>query len=185
MSGSYRYWILLLLSLLLLGAVHAQAADLTVYVGGVSPGDLNLDGVRTALDGSPILGVRLGTYFVPQFGLEHTLGFSPDYLFPSNSSSVKNSKGVIFNSNLILNLSRGRVVPYATAGIGLIHQYGSDELPLGTSFAVNYGGGLKFARLFGLLGLRFDARGYTATGFVSHKLTMLEISGGLLISLGR
>jgi hypothetical protein len=57
-------------------------------------------------------------------------------------------------------------------------------MPVGTRFAFNYGGGLKFPRLIGPLGLRFDMRGYRA-GIVSNKMNILEVTGGALISFGK
>jgi hypothetical protein len=179
----------LILLLAFIPALPSRAADLTAFVGGIKPGKLSANGIRTALDSSPVFGFRLGTNFVPMLGMEHTLAFSSDYLFPHNVSAIKNPKGFVFNSNLIFNLPVGTAVPYVTAGVGLIHQYGNDSLPEGTSvgtkFAVNYGGGIKFPRLFGPFGLRFDARGYTATGVFSNRLNMLEVSGGLLLSFGK
>lgn len=118
-------------------------------------------------------------------GLEHTLAFSSDYLFPSNISAITNAKGFVYNSNLIINVPSHRMVPFVTAGLGLIHQYGSPNLPVGTKFAFNYGGGLKFPKLLGPLGLRFDARGYTATGIFSQHLNIFEVTGGVLINFGR
>jgi hypothetical protein len=165
--------------------VRVRAAEITVYAGGVKPGKLNISGLTTALGGSPIVGFRLKTDFVPHFGMEHTLGYSSDYLFPKSITAIGDAKGFVFNSNLILSLPTGHMVPYITAGIGFVHQYGSPNLPIGTKFAVNYGGGLKFPRLVGPLGFRADARAYTATGLFSHKLNMLEVSGGLLISIGK
>ena len=162
----------------------SRAADLTFYVGGVKPGKITIRGVATPLDSSPIFGFRLGTSFVPLFGMEHTLAFSSDYLFPRNSSDIKNAKGFVYNTNLIINMPIKRTVPYITAGAGLMHQYGSQNLPVGTKFAFNYGGGLKVPRLAGPLGFRFDLRGYTATGIVSNKLNLFEITGGILFSFG-
>ncbi len=163
-------------------ASQCAAADLTFFVGGVKPGKLSVEGVKTALDSSPVFGFRLATSFVPMLGMEHTLAFSSDYLFPEGIASITEAKGIVFNSNLIVNIPAGRAVPYVTAGIGLIHQYGSPDLPVGTKFAVNYGGGLKLPRLWGPIGLRFDARGYTATSVFSSSLSMLEVSAGALIS---
>jgi hypothetical protein len=170
---------------LTLGAIFASqagAADFTFFIGGAKPGKLNSSELKTALDGSPVYGFRLSTNFVPLFGMEHTLAFSSDYLFPRNLPNVTEAKGVVFNSNLIVNLPVRKVVPYVTAGVGLIHQYGSGNLPVGTKFAFNYGGGLKFPRLAGPLGFRFDARGYTAVGIFSTRLNILEVSGGVLLS---
>ncbi len=174
-----------LLAVMLLVGGRAQAADLTAFVGGVKPGTLSLSGIRRPLDSGPVFGLRLASDFVPMLGHEHTLAFSSDYLFPSGARDITSAKGFVYNSNLIVNVPAGRTVPYVTAGLGLIHQYGSANLPVGTRFAVNYGGGLKFPKLFGPLGLRFDARGYTATGISGSKLNLLELTVGLLLSFGR
>ena len=174
-----------LLTVLFLCGLLGQAAagDLTVFVGGVNPGNLTISNVTRALDSSAVYGVRLSTNFVPLLGMEHTLAFSSDFLFPSdNIPPVDKSKGFVYNSNLILNIPARSIVPYVTAGVGLISQYGSPNLPVGTKFAFNYGGGVKFPRVFGPLGLRFDARGYTAIGVSSSNLNLVEVSGGVLIN---
>jgi len=93
----------------------------------------------------------------------------------------------------ILNAPIGHLVPYVTAGIGLVHSgeilglFQGSATPLfqekfGTRFAVNYGGGLKFSRLAGPLGLRIDVRGYTLPDVFSNRLNLFEVSGGLMIS---
>jgi hypothetical protein len=66
----------------------------------------------------------------------------------------------------------------------VIHQYGDTSEPVGTKFALNYGGGLKFPHVAGPLGLRVDLRGYRA-GIVSTDLNLFEISGGVLLSFGK
>jgi hypothetical protein len=158
------------------------AADLTAFIGRAKAGALSLGSVRTSLDGSPIYGLRFNTNFVPKLGMEHTLAFSSDYLYPKSLSAIKEAKGFVYSSNLIVNLAVGHAVPYLTAGLGLIHQYGSPDLPIGTKFAVNYGGGLKLPKMFGPLGLRIDLRGYSAGEVSSSKLRIFEISGGLLLT---
>ena len=177
-------WVVPALVMTFFFAVSVQAADLTFFVGGAKPGSITYHDVKTSLDSSPVYGFRLATNFVPFFGMEHTLGFSSDYLFPHNIAAIKNAKGFVYNSNLIVNIPAGKVVPYLTAGAGLLHQYGDNDMPVGTRFALNYGGGLKFPRLAGPLGLRFDIRGYSA-GIVSNKLNVLEVSGGVLLSIGK
>jgi len=167
-----------------MGAAQLQAADLTFYAGGVKPGSISYHDVKTSLDSSPVLGIRFSTNFVPLFGMEHTFAFSYDYLFPSSVAAIKEARGFVYNSNLIINLPVGKAVPYLTAGAGLLHQYGDADLPIGTKFAFNYGGGLKFPHLAGPLGLRFDLRGYRA-GVISNKLNLLEVSGGILLSFGK
>jgi hypothetical protein len=174
----------LIAALIIFFAASSQATDLTFYVGGVKPGSIKFNDVKTTLDSSPIFGFRLANNFIPRFGMEHTLAFSSDYLFPRNLSAIKNARGFVYNSNLIFNIPAKVVTPYITVGAGLMHQYGDANLPVGTKFAFNYGGGLKFPHIAGPLGLRFDMRGYTA-GAISNKLNTLEVSGGVLLSLGR
>jgi hypothetical protein len=169
-------------ALLVLFTACSYGADLSFYVGGVNPGSINYNDVKTSLDSSPIFGFRLATNFVPLFGMEHTVAFSSDYLFPKSISAVKDANGFVYNSNLIFNIPAKFVTPYITAGAGLVHQYGDPNLPVGTKFAFNYGGGVKIPRIAGPLGLRFDMRGYSS-GLLSNMLNMLEVSGGILLSL--
>ena len=181
-------WIRLTTLALLLGFVVGTPAfpsDLTVFVGGVKPGAASSGGEKISLDGSPIFGLRLKNDIVPLFGMEHTLAFSSDFLFPRGIQSVTDAKGFVLNSNLIITIPVGKSAPYITAGIGLIRQYGSADLPVGTKFASNYGGGVKFPRLAGPLGVRFDVRGYRATGIFSGGLNIFEASAGLLLSFGK
>ena len=174
-------WMALAFLAVFLFAIPLQAGDLTFFVGGVNPGSIEYHNVKTSLDGSPVFGARLGTNFVPFFGMEHTLAFSSDYLFPHNVATIKDAKGFVYNSNLIFNVPVKIAVPYLTFGVGLIHQYGDSDMPVGTRFAFNYGGGLKLPRMVGPLGLRFDMRGYRV-GTVSNKVNLLEVSGGVMIS---
>ena len=181
-------WIRITTLLLLLGFIGGTPAfpsDFTVFAGGVRPGTIASDVGKIFLNGSPIFGLRLMNDIVPLFGMEHTLAFSSDFLFPRGIQSVTDARGLVFSSNLIFTIPVGKSAPYITAGIGLIHQYGSADLPVGTKFASNYGGGIKFPRLAGPLGLRFDVRGYRATGIFSGGLNILEASAGLLLSFGR
>jgi hypothetical protein len=187
MDGRQLRWIYWALAATILFSVPLRSADFTFYVGGVMPGSIDYQNVITSLDKSPIYGFRLATNFIPFFGLEHTLGFSSDYLFPQNISAIQDAKGFVYNTNLILNfpVKIKSMVPYFTAGAGVICQYGDEDMPVGTKFAFNYGGGLKFPHLVGPLGLRLDVRGYRATGIFSSSLNLFEVSGGILFSLGK
>lgn len=167
-------------SLLLAPALEAQ--DLTIYAGGLFPGHVTVDNVRTSLDRGPMFGIRLSTGFAAFLKLEGNLAFSNDFLFPHEQPGVTNAKGIMVNANLLADLPAGKVVPYATVGLGVMHQYGSSDLPIGTKFAINYGGGLKLPKMYGPLGFRIDARGYTATGVFSHAVNMFEFSGGVMFS---
>jgi hypothetical protein len=174
----------------------AYSSDFSLFVGAELPGSVKRDDVKTPLDNGPVYGLRFGNDFVRQLGTEHTLAISPDFLFPSEKwvcipedecpPGVEKAKGFIYSSNLRLNFPDidKRMVPFLTAGVGLIHQYGDRNLPVGTMFAFNYGGGVKFPNLAGPLGARVDLRGYRA-GMFSKKLNMAELSVGLMISLGR
>jgi hypothetical protein len=53
---------------------------------------------------------------------------------------------------------------------------------VGTKLSVNYGGGVKFPKLFGPAGLRFDARGRSALRVFSRAVNLFEFSGGLMFS---
>jgi hypothetical protein len=170
---------------MMLCIAYAQAADITIFIGGAKPGSIDYKNLKTPLDSSPVYGARFASSIVPFLGMEHTLAFSADYLFPSNISDIKEAKGVVYSSNLIINVPLKRVsaIPYVTAGVGLMHQYGDSDMPIGTRFAFNYGGGLKVPHVAGRLGLRFDVRGYRV-GLISNQLNMVEFSGGLLVSFG-
>jgi len=177
--------IVLLIALLSAGAGAAYASDLTLYAGGLVPGRITLNNARTALEGSPVVGLRFANNFARVIGFEHTLAYSPDFLKPEGSPTLQDVKGIIYNSNLVLNVPLSGATPYVTFGLGVIAPFGSDaSLLFGTKFAVNYGGGLKFHNLVGPLGLRFDARGYTATNVFSRNLRIFELSGGLFFSFG-
>ena len=164
----------------------APAADISVFAGVALPGSVTYENVKTALDNGPIYGLRFGNNFVRYFGTEHTLAVSSDFLFPSENPNATASKGFLYNSNLRLNfpIIEKNIVPFLTAGVGIIHQYGDRNLPVGTKFAFNYGGGVRFPNLAGPLGARVDMRGYNA-GLLSNKLNMVELSFGLMLSLGR
>ncbi|MBM3789554.1 MAG: hypothetical protein FJW35_04285 [Acidobacteria bacterium] len=158
------------------------AQDLTFFAGGTSPGDLESNIGRIRLENGPIWGFRFSMGFASVLGFEHTIAFSPDYLFPKNQPGVDDANGFIYSSSLIVQIPAGRVMPYGTFGLGLIWQHGSPNLPVGLEFAINYGGGVKLARLWGPVGLRLDARGYTVPKVLSTKLNMFELSGGVLVS---
>src|SRR5437867_12481694 len=116
--------IVLLIALLIAGAGAAYASDLTLYAGGLVPGRITLDNARTALDGSPVVGLRFANNFARVIGFEHTLAYSPDFLRPEGSSTIQDVKGLIYNSNLVLNVPVNGVTPYFTLGLGLIAPFG-------------------------------------------------------------
>jgi hypothetical protein len=161
-------------------AGEARAADFTVYLGRVKPGSLTVNNVRRSLDGGPIYGFRLGHGFVPFVGLEHTLAFSSHFARPEDFLSTRDVNGFVFNSNLMVSPPLLKTVPYATAGVGVMRQYGKDAV-FGTKLALNYGGGVKFLNLLGPVGIRVDVRGYSATS----GLKLFEVTGGVIVHFGR
>ena len=175
-----------LIAVLLAFVPAATAKDLSFFVGGTMPGSVEKDGVETGLDNGPIYGFRFNSDMSRDIGMEHTLAFSSDYLFPSGSTEVLEAKGILYSGNMVINLplNSPNASPFVTAGIGLIHQYGDRNMPVGNKFAFNYGGGLKFKRLAGPLGARFDLRGYRA-GMFSNTVNIFEVSFGITVSFGR
>jgi len=161
----------------------ARASDISVFVGVEIPGSAENEGLKISLDNSPVFGLRFGSDFIRYFGYEHTLAISPDFMFPQGAAE---SKGFIYSSNLMLNFPDidYRMIPFLTAGVGLVHQYGDRNLPVGTKLAFNYGGGVKFPNLAGPLGARADFRAYRA-GVISKSVNMFEFSLGAMVSFGR
>ncbi len=167
---------------LILSGPPLRAQDLTVYAGGVLPGHVTVGDVSNALDRGPVFGVRLSTGFAAFLKLEGNFAYSNDFLFPHDQPGVTSARGIMLDANLLADLPLGKAVPYATVGLGLLRQWGSDNLPIGTKFTINYGGGLKFPKMYGPIGFRIDGRGYTATGVFSHAVNMFELTGGVMFS---
>jgi hypothetical protein len=197
MTKTTSYLFIITVSLLsgpLAMAQEGLQIGVTAFGGYNNPGHLTLQNVRSGLNGTGVAGVRFETTFARIIGIEHTLAVMPDFGAPDVLQSLKNGTGLIYNTNLTLNLPIGRLVPYATTGIGLVHSgrvvalfEPGETTPtaqgtFGTRFAYNYGGGIKFVRLAGPLGIRLDARGYTLPGVFSQRLHLFEVSGGLLIT---
>jgi len=179
----FQYCVRIVFPALLFAGFSTQslrASDLTFYVGGINPGNLQNGNLQINLDGGAVYGFRLNIGFVPTVGLEQTFGFSSHFLAPSGLPEGQDSHGFIYNANVIVNIPLKSFTPYATAGAGFIWQHGSDNLPVGGEFAVNYGGGIKF-KLFGPTGLRFDARGYSTTKVHDNGLNMFEASVGFFV----
>jgi hypothetical protein len=202
----------LLLFALSVFAGAARAADISLFVGAELPGSIKYEipglgaDMKLPLDNGPVYGLRYGSNFTRYLDLEHTLAISPDFLFPSESISIsgpctptigvecppptvvewKEAKGFLYSGNLVLNFPDmdDRMVPFLTAGIGLVHQYGDRDMPVGTKLAFNYGGGVKFPNIAGPLGARADLRGYRA-GMFSKSVNIFELSVGLMVSFGR
>jgi len=172
-----------LLVLLAISAIPAQAADLTIFGGFQHQGKITLGSAASGA-GDFIFDPRnfgvyggrvgLGLFGIPFIAQEHTLAVAPSFI-------DTNSKAVIYNSNLMLQAPLIIVKPYATVGVGLIHSSGDTASAFGTKFALNYGGGLKFA-LFGPLGGRIDVRDYTIPKVQGQTLNVIEVTAGVSFS---
>jgi len=88
----------------------------------------------------------------------------------------------LLNGGLVVNLTGGRIVPFAAVGMGLVHFFG-DDFENETNLSVNFGAGLKVfvsRRLF----LRLDVRDHVICAedlpfFDADVLNLVEISGGV------
>ena len=175
MKGSSLQPVVLLLFLVGIFTQASLAADITLFTGVQNPGKLTINNVVRDTKLGGVFGARFSGGQV--IGFEQTLAFSPNFL-------ESNRRAFSAQSNLHVGIPAGRVVPYATAGVGLITTFG-DSLSfgdIGTKFAFNYGGGIKLRKLAGPLGVRFDVRGYSVPGIFSQTLNFVEGSVGLLFS---
>jgi len=164
----------------------AAGGQFTLYAGYLNPGELNFQNVQAGLSfrDTGVFGARVEFDFLKVLGIEQNFGFSQrlfnSTLFPTQASEVR---GFLYSSNLVLNLPIGRFVPYATAGVGLIKPWGSSFASFDATFAGNYGGGIKFNKLAGPIGLRFDVRGWRTADIMNQGgVNLFETSGGLTFS---
>jgi opacity protein-like surface antigen len=150
-----------------LAALPAYAAsDLTLFGAAQHQGKLTFQSATstatttTNLDPRTfgVFGIRYGHGSV--IGGEHTLAYAPNFL-------VSGGRALIYNSDLRIQAPISKVTPYATAGLGAIFTWASQNSgqvqvlgDIGTKFAINYGGGVKIFPA-GPVGIRFDIRGYT------------------------
>jgi hypothetical protein len=166
------------------GATQAKAGgQVSLYAGYLNPGELNLDNVQESLElqGTSLYGARFEFDFLKNvLGIEQNISFSPrlfsSTLFPEEAEEIR---GLLYSSNLVVNIPVGRFVPYVTGGIGFIKPWGSRIDPFDTTFAGNYGGGVKLNRLAGPVGLRFDVRGWRTGDIVNQSLNIFEASGAV------
>lgn len=176
---------------LALFAAQAKAdGQFSVFAGYLSPGDLNFEDIEQnlTLRDTSLYGARVEVDFLKFFGFEQNIAFSPrlinSSLFPEESSELR---GFLYSSNLVVNIPISRFVPYVTAGLGFVKPWGSDLFTaFDTTFAGNYGGGVKLNRLAGPVGLRFDVRGWrTSEVFqLGGGVNILEATGNLTFSWG-
>ncbi len=169
-------------------ACQAQAADLSLYAGYLNPGGVSLNNLfnnNFLIRGSGTYGGRFEVDFHRFLGLEENIAFAPNLIQPQFFGTGNDVHGFFYHSNLVLNVPLGHMIPFATAGMGLIKPFGPDLRPFGTRFAFNYGGGVKFVHIAGPIGLRFDVRGYSVPDVNTRTLNMIEASGGLIFTFGK
>lgn len=162
---------------------YGPASDLSLFAGWNQTGSLKLGETRVDLDNFTLLGVRYEKSFLALFGFENTLAFSTNSLAPKDSGG---SSGLSYTSNLVFNVPLERVVPFVTAGVGVLRKFDNDSagdfLDIGTSFLTNYGAGLKVRNLIGPAGLRVDYRRFTIYDIFDDNVSINEVSGGVVFS---
>ncbi len=162
-----------------LAAAPAMGSDLTIFGGFQRPEKLSLQSAREA--GSSfrfnpksfgVFGIRYSKGRV--FGTEQTFAYSPNFI-------ESETKAVIYNSNIIVQVPAPRVHPYGTLGLGGVFMAGNGIGDFGSKFAVNYGAGIK-AIVSGPFGLGVDVRGYTIPKIQGSSLNVLEVSLGAVFN---
>ena len=167
------------------------AGEFVLYGGAQKPGKLTWSeatSVPEDLNEGQFGGIIGGRFSAGRvIGFEQNISFSPRFGKPG-------VKALQTDSNLLLQ-APGKIVPYVTAGIGLVRTWGQ-ELPsdldpakiaafaynLGTKFSINYGGGIKVRRLLGPIGINADVRGYTIPDARDGALHILQTSAGLVFT---
>ena len=91
------------------------AADITLFTGVQNPGKLTINNVVRDTKLGGVFGARFSGGQV--IGFEQTLAYSPNFLESSRRAFTA-------QSNLHVGIPAGHVVPYATAGVGLITTLG-------------------------------------------------------------
>jgi hypothetical protein len=176
---------------LFIGMAQVQAAEgqLSLYAGYLNPGKLNLDNIQSGLNfrGTGLYGARAEFDFLKIMGIEENVAFSPR-LFNSalfSNGTPSDVRGFLYSTNFVLNAPLGRLVPYVTGGVGLMKPWGVNFATFDTTFAGNYGGGIKMNKLLGPMGLRFDVRGWRTADIANQGgINIFEASGGITFSWG-
>jgi len=183
--------ILLTAAILLAVASSLQAGEIILYGSTQKAGKLKFSSIpeipEDLLEGErgSVFGVRLSSGRI--IGFEQNISYSPRF-------AKEGVKAFQMDSNLLVQ-APGRVVPYATAGIGFIVTWGKDfpdsldpeeiaaaAFSFGSKFSVNYGGGIKFRRILGPLGFNFDLRGFTVPNASDGSLNFIQMSFGAVFT---
>ena len=181
--------------------VSLSAGEVIIYGGAQKPGELGWSDASPLEVGSALKGDFGGTFGIRYsagrvIGFEQGIGYSPRFA----KSGVKAFQT---DTNLLIQ-APGKIVPYGTAGIGLVRSWGREDFPssldpgeiaafvfsAGNNFAINYGGGLKVRRIAGPIGISIDVRNYslpgvekTVDGYTTEKgLNFVQTTAGLVIN---
>ena len=191
-GGTMKVSTILICSVFLLLTVPAlHAGEAVLYAGFQNPGKLTFD-YASDIPGDLLEGGYGGT-FGARFsggriiGFEQNISFSPRFA----RSGVRAFQS---DSNLLLQ-APGKIVPYATAGLGYIVTWGQDEptefnpvdvanfaFSMGNNFSFNYGGGIKLRRILGPMGFNVDVRGYTIPSARDGSLSFIQMSLGAVFT---
>ena len=137
-------------------AVMAADAELAGFFGGYSAGT-SIEGVD--LGSGSLVGLRFGVSFLRFFGTEiaytHVGGLE---------NQLHSFQGTAhdFSWNFLLEFPINKVVPFATIGVGVLGGTDKEAASIQAGISYNVGGGVKFRKLLGPLGFRFDVRYHNA-----------------------
>ena len=126
-------------------------------LGFGTPFDGPFDGLEPAITGT------FEYYTTPRMSFRGLLGFTS---FTADLPGDPNVDSTFMNANFVYNWEMGAIHPFATAGIGVYDQSGSQGLPPQfdeTVFGVNGGGGIDWF-LGPRWGLKFEGSLHALTG---------------------
>jgi OmpA-OmpF porin, OOP family len=171
--------------------------EFSPYAGillGDAFGSATTDGVTFAfgdVDNAASFGGRLAYYLSGQFAAEVSLGFVPGTDVAGTASDATDSIPLALDShqfhahvNAVYHLPMETVVPYVTAGMGLV-RFSGEASALGQSadvdenrFAMNFGGGVKWF-LTDTFAVRVDARDIVTSVDHFETMHMVEVTAGV------
>jgi outer membrane beta-barrel protein len=184
--------------------IRAGSGEFNVY-GGQLSGDETTTNFRVSgrpleleLESGITGGARFGYNFIPYLGIEGIFNFALNDVkgrVVGTTSSVEGDSRIFgLHANVVVqegkHILNGYVVPYVTAGIGVLNFDGDARGPIGTfefnviDFAFNYGGGIKIF-ITDNFAFRFDVRLFdTKLENTNDRIKPLEISGGISYFFG-
>src|SRR5689334_11962550 len=171
-----------LILVFVLASTPAFSSDLTLFGGVQRAGKITLQNSASAVPSLITFNPKnFGTFGIRAGVGKQVVGTETTFAYSSNmiDSGVR---AVILNQNLNVQLPLPKVKPYASVGLGSVFTKGTGTLDIGSKFAINYGGGLKFFPVGGPVGGRIDVRNYTLPSVQSQTLNMFEVSVGVVFS---